>query len=352
VLPEIPRPSSAARQAATERWDQLIKPTHALGSLETLGIWAAGVQDTCPPHLFAKPHLLLFVGDHGVARTERTSAYPPEITAQMVRSFLTGTAAINVLARLHDVDIQVIDVSVDAPPDYVADLAPAIANRRIRRGSGSINIEDAMSIEEAEQAFALGAQVANDVIDAGAELLIVGDMGIGNTTPAATLTGLITGHDAVRVTGLGTGIDDNTWMRKCAAIRDAMRRGRPHLTEPMHLLAAVSGPDIAAMAGCLHQSAARRTPVLLDGLIPTSAALVVHRMNPKASQWWQAGHLSAEPAHALALDRLDLKPIIDAGMHLGEGSGACIALPILQSAVACLSEMATFDEAGLTTPDG
>lgn len=350
--PDIPRPSSAARQAAAERWDQLIKPRHALGELEALGIWAAGVQDACPPHLFAKPHLLLFAGDHGVARTQRTSAYPSEVTAQMVRSFLTGTAAINALARLHDVDIQVIDVSVDAPEDYVADLAPGIADRRIRRCSGSIDVEDAMSIVEAERAFELGAQVANDVIDAGAEILIVGDMGIGNTTPAATLIGVITRRDAVQVTGLGTGIDDHTWMRKCAAIRDAMHRGRPYLTEPMQLLAAVSGPDIAAMAGCLHQSAARRTPVILDGLIPTSAALVVQRMDPKAREWWQAGHLSAEPAHALALERLDLKPIIDAGMHLGEGSGACIALPVVQSAVACLAEMATFDEAGLTTPDG
>jgi nicotinate-nucleotide--dimethylbenzimidazole phosphoribosyltransferase len=348
VTERLASPDSQARAAAAQRLDELTKPQGSLGRLEDVAIWAAGVQGTCPPHPFRKPSLVVFVGDHGVARTIGTSAYPPEVTAQMVRSFIAGTAAVNAIAGVADIDVRVVDVSVDADPDYLTDIAPQVVAHRIRRGTGSIPTEDAMSHEEAQAAFDLGAQIADEHIDAGSDLLIAGDMGIGNTTPAAALVGVITKHNAATVTGLGTGIDDATWMRKAGAIRDAMRRGRVVRDDPMALLATVTGPDFAAIAGFLHRAAVRRTPVILDGTIPTAAALVVDRMEPKARLWWLAGHRSAEPAQGFALERLGLEPILDMQMRLGEGTGAALALPIVQAAIACIASMHTFDEAGVS----
>jgi len=343
-----PAPNSSARERAAQRLDELTKPRGSLGRLEELAIWVAGVQGQCPPQPFHSPQLVIFVGDHGVARTIGTSAYPPEVTAQMVRSFIAGTAAVNAIAQVADVSVRVVDVSVDAEPDYLDDVAPQVAAHRIRRGTGSIHIEDAMTRDEAQAAFDLGERIADEHIDAGGDLLIAGDMGIGNTTPAAALVGVITAHNAAAVTGLGTGIDDATWMRKAGAIRDAMRRGRAVRDDPMALLAAVSGPDFAAIAGFVHRAAVRRTPVILDGTIPTAAALVVDRMEPKARHWWIAGHRSVEPAHDLALERLGLTPLIDMQMRLGEGTGAALALPIVQAAIACIAQMHTFDQAGVS----
>jgi nicotinate-nucleotide--dimethylbenzimidazole phosphoribosyltransferase len=331
-----------------ERLNDLTKPPGSLGRLEEIAIWAAGVQGQCPPQPFRKPSLVIFVGDHGVARTIGTSAYPVEVTAQMVRSFVAGTAAVNALAGVADVDVRVVDVSVDADADYLDDVAPQVVAHRIRRSTGSIHIEDAMTHEEAQTAFDLGAHIADEHIDAGTDLLIAGDMGIGNTTPAAALIGVITKHNAAEVTGLGTGIDDATWMRKAGAIRDAMTRGRAVRDDPMALLAAISGPDFAAIAGFLHRAALRRTPVILDGTIPSAAALVVDRMEPRARFWWIAGHRSVEPAHNFALERLGLEPLLDLQMRLGEGTGAALAVPIVQAAIACIAQMHTFDEAGVS----
>jgi nicotinate-nucleotide--dimethylbenzimidazole phosphoribosyltransferase len=347
-LPRVELPDEQARTAAQARQLILTKPTGALGRLEDLSIWASSVQGVCPPHLFERPRVVIFVGDHGVARTAGTSAYPPEVTAQMVLNFITGGAAVNVLARQSGATVRVVDVSVDSDPSYVADNAPDVVAHRIRRGSGSIDHEDAMSLEEAQASFSLGRRIADEEVDSGADLLIPGDMGIGNTTPAAALIGLLTNLDPAKVTGHGTGINDATWMRKCAVIRDAMRRGRPVVADPIALLAAIGSPDFAAMTGFLLQAAIRRTPVILDGTISGACALVADRMDFRAKTWWLAGHRSTEPAHTAALDRLDLEPIIDYGLRLGEGTGALLALPIIQSAIATLSEMATFGEAGVS----
>jgi nicotinate-nucleotide--dimethylbenzimidazole phosphoribosyltransferase len=222
---------------------------------------------------------------------------------------------------------------------------------RIRRGSGSIDREDAMTEAETEAAFELGRRIANEEIDAGTDLLIAGDMGIGNTTPAAAIIGLLANADAATVTGKGTGIDDATWMRKCAAVRDAMRRGKPHKAEPLALLTTIGSPDFAAATGFLLQAAVRGVPVILDGTISTACALIADRISYRAKQWWLAGHRSTEPAQSIALDRLDLEPIVDYGMRLGEGTGALLALLIVQSATATLREMATFGEAGVSDRD-
>ena len=350
-LPRVDLPSEDAAQEARARQAILTKPTGALGRLEELSIWAASVQGTCPPHRFARPRVVIFVGDHGVARTASTSAYPPEVTAQMVLNFVAGGAAVNVIAREAGATVRVIDVSVDCDAAYIEAIAPEVVAHRIRRGSGSIDREDAMTLEESRASFDLGRAIADDEIDRGTDLLIPGDMGIGNTTPAAALIGLLSNLDASKVTGLGTGIDDGGWMRKCAAIRDAMRRGRPHLGDPIRLLATVGSPDFAAMTGFLLQASIRRTPVILDGTISSACALVADRMDFRAKNWWLAGHRSTEPAHAAALSRMELEPVVDYGLRLGEGTGALLALPILQAAIATLAEMATFGEAGVSDRD-
>jgi len=345
-LPRVEVPDSALRDAGLLRQQVLTKPTGALGRLEDLSLWACAVQGACPPAPFARPQVVLLAGDHGIAAA--TSAYPPEVTAQMVRNFLSGGAAVNVLAERAGARVRVVDVSVDADPAYADDLDPAAARHRIRRGSGRIDHEDAMSAEEAMAAFELGRTLANEEIDAGADLLIGGDMGIGNTTPASALVGLLTGNDASKVTGYGTGIDDSRWMRKCAAIRDAMRRGRPLMGDPIGLLAAIGGADLAAMTGLLLQSSIRRTPVILDGTVSAACALVADRIDYRAKSWWLAGHRSTEPAQGLTLTRLNLDPVVDFRMRLGEGTGALVALPVVQAAIATLAQMSTFDEAGVS----
>ncbi|MGD9955068.1 MAG: nicotinate-nucleotide--dimethylbenzimidazole phosphoribosyltransferase [Candidatus Nanopelagicales bacterium] len=349
LVARIDLPDDAARAAAAERQARLTKPAGALGRLEELSLWLCAAQGQCPPRPLERVRVVVLAGDHGVARTAATSAYPPEVTAQMVLNFLAGGAAVNVLARQNGATVRVVDVAVDVDwAELGAAVPDDVVRDKVRRGSGSIDREDAMTLEEAEAAFALGVRIADEEVDAGADLLIPGDMGIGNTTPAAVITGLYTNLDAASVVGRGTGIDDRTWMRKTAAVRDAMRRGRAVKGEPIALLATVGGADIAAMAGLLLGAAARRTPVLLDGVVSCAAALVAQRISFRAREWWLAGHLSTEPAARAALERLRLEPVVDYGLRLGEGTGALVALPVLAAAGATLREMATFDEAGVS----
>jgi len=345
----IELPDAEARAQGVERQARLTKPAGALGRLEDLSLWLCSVQGTCPPRPLDRVRVVVFAGDHGVARTAATSAYPPEVTAQMVLNFLAGGAAVNVLARLNGATVRVVDMSVDVDyADLGATVPDDVLRYKVRRGSGSIDREDAMTRDEAERAFTAGIAIADEEIDAGVDLLVPGDMGIGNTTPAAALVGLLDGGDASLVVGRGTGIDDATWMRKTAAVRDAMRRGRPHKRDPLQLLATVAGPDIAAMSGFLLEAAVRRTPVLLDGVVSCAAALVAQRIAYRAPRWWLAGHLSTEPSAARALERLDLLPVVDYGLRLGEGTGAVLALPLVQAAARVLRDMATFDSAGVT----
>ncbi len=345
----IELPDAEARIAGEARQATLTKPTGSLGRLEDLSLWLCSVQGTCPPRAFERVRVVVFAGDHGVARTAATSAYPPEVTAQMVLNFLAGGAGVNVLARQNGATVRVVDMSVDVDyADLGASVPDEVVRDRVRRSSGSIDREDALTRDEAERAFATGLRIAEEEVDAGADLLVPGDMGIGNTTPAATLVGLLAGVDPASVVGRGTGIDDATWMRKTAAVRDAMRRGRPFKGDPIGLLATVGGADIAAMTGFLLGAAARRTPVLLDGVVSSAAALVAHRIAYRSREWWQAGHRSTEPAQRAALDRLTLEPLVDYGLRLGEGTGALVALPVLSAAGATLREMATFGEAGVS----
>jgi nicotinate-nucleotide--dimethylbenzimidazole phosphoribosyltransferase len=349
LVGRIGLPDAGARAAAAARQAVLTKPAGALGRLEDLSLWLCGAQGTCPPHALDRVRVVVFAGDHGIARTAATSAYPPEVTAQMVLNFLAGGAAVNVLARQNGATVRVVDMSVDVDyADLGASVPDEVVRDRVRRSTGSIDREDALTREQAERAFAAGVRIADEEVDSGADLLVPGDMGIGNTTPAAVLVGLLCGVDPARVVGRGTGIDDATWMRKTAAVRDAMRRGRPLKGDPIGLLATVGGADLAATTGFLLGAAARRTPVLLDGVVPSAAAVVAHRIAFRAREWWLAGTRSTEPAQHAALERLDLEPIVDYGLRLGEGTGALVALPVLAAAGATLREMATFAEAGVS----
>lgn len=335
-------PDTGVAAAARARQDTLTKPRGALGRLEDLSVWVASCQGHCPPRQFERARVVVFAGDHGVARSG-VSAYPPEVTAQMVANFEAGGAAINVLADLAGATVRVADLAVtgDAATDR-------IGAHKVRRGSGDIAVEDALSDDETAAALAAGRAIADEEVDAGADLLIAGDMGIGNTTPAAVLVAALTNAEPVAVVGFGTGIDDAGWARKTAAVRDALFRASRVLPDPVALLRCGGGADLAAMAGFCAQAAVRRTPLLLDGMAVTAAALVAERLAPGARLWWQAGHRSTEPGHALALVELGLEPILDLRMRLGEGSGAALALPVLRAAVATLSSMATFTQAGVS----
>ncbi len=335
-------PDESAASAARARQDTLTKPRGALGRLEELSVWVAACQGVCPPKQFERARIVVFAGDHGVARSG-VSAYPPEVTAQMVANIDQGGAAVNVLAEVAGAGVRVVDIAVDADP-----ASEAIGAHKVRRSSGDISVEDALSEQEVLAAVTAGRTIADEEVDAGADLLIAGDMGIGNTTAATVLIAALTNTEPVALMGRGTGVDDAGWSRKTAAVRDALYRAHTSRFDPLALLRIGAGADLAAMTGFLAQSALRRTPVLLDGVVVTAAALVAERMAPGARAWWQAGHRSTEPAHTLALAQLELEPIVDLRMRLGEGTGAAIALPVVRAAVATLASMATFDSASVS----
>ncbi|EID17899.1 nicotinate-nucleotide--dimethylbenzimidazole phosphoribosyltransferase [Mycobacterium xenopi RIVM700367] len=343
TFPAVPSPDAEAAAAARARQDTLTKPPGSLGRLEDLSVWLASCQSRCPPKQFEHARVVVFAGDHGVSKCG-VSAYPPQVTAQMVANIDAGGAAINAVAQIAGASVRVADLAVDADP-----LSERIGAHKVRRGSGNIAVQDALSDQETAAAIEAGRRIADEEVDAGADLLIAGDMGIGNTTPATVLVAALTDAEPVAVVGYGTGIDDAGWARKTAAVRDALFRARAVLADPMGLLRCCGGADLAAIAGFCAQAAVRRTPLLLDGLAVTAAALVAERLAPGARLWWQAGHRSAEPAHALALAQLGLDPILDLRMRLGEGTGAAVALPVLRAAVAALSSMATFSAAGVAT---
>ena len=254
---------SDAADLCRERLDGLVKPVGSLGRLEELAAWLAGAQGQSPPRPLDRVRVVVFAGDHGIARAG-VSAYPPEVTAAMVRTFVAGQAGVSVLARQHGVGVRVLDLGVDAD---LSDLGPEVTRFKVRRGSGSIDREDGLTPEELDAAFTAGMTIADEEVDAGADLLIAGDMGIGNTTVAAALVGASLGLTPMEVVGSGTGIDDDAWTRKVAALRDAMHRARPYRVDGMALLRTLGSPDTAAMTGFLLQAAVRRTPVLLDGVV-------------------------------------------------------------------------------------
>ena len=334
---------AAAMTAARDLHARLTKPAGSLGALEELSVRLAGLAGACPPPLLSPAAVAVFAGDHGV-HTQGVTPWPQEVTAQMVANFLSGGAVINAFARQVGATVTVVDVGVAAP----LDPAPGLIAGQVRAGTRDLAVEPALTRDEAVAAVETGIRVADQLVDGGAAVLLTGDMGIANTTPAAALIAAFTGATAELVTGRGTGVDDQTLARKVAVVAAALDRHRPDPADPVGVLAAVGGLEHAALAGFILGAAARRVPVLVDGVIAASAALAAAALAPDALGAMVAGHRSAEPGATVALAHLGLDPLLDLGLRLGEGTGAALALPVAAGAVRVLHEVATFDAAGVS----
>lgn len=333
----VGEPDPVAEAAAVARHEQLTKPSGALGRLEAAGIWLSAVTGECPPPVPHPAAVAVFAGDHGV-HAEGVSPWPQEITAMMVANFATGGAAINVLARQVGASVMVVDVGVAT--DVIA--SDVVLTRRIRNGTANLATGPAMTPVEARRALDVGVEVAQLAIEGGARCLVTGEMGIGNTTPSAALIVTLTGRTAQDATGRGTGIDDETHARKTGIVELAC--GRAAGADPLEVLAEVGGFEIAALAGYIVGGAAQRVPVMIDGVIALAALLVAESLCPGVARFCAAGHRSTEPGATIALEHLGLAPLLDLGLRLGEGTGAILAVPLLEAGARILSEMATFDD--------
>jgi nicotinate-nucleotide--dimethylbenzimidazole phosphoribosyltransferase len=319
-----------AQSRAEELQSKLTKPPGSLGALEAIGIRLCAISGECPPPVPSPAALVVFAGDHGVLE-EGVSPWPKEVTGQMVANFCAGGAAVS----------------------------KGFLDRKIRAGTWNLAQQNAMSIDEANQAIQVGIDVASDLIAKGACCLITGDMGIGNTTPAAALIAAIANQPGRLVTGRGTGVDDAMLAHKTSIVEAALARYKGDIERdadggshgPLFALAALGGFEFGALAGFMLQGSASRIPILLDGVIADAAALLAASIAPEVTNYLFAGHLSSEPGAAIALEYLGLTPIVDLGLRLGEGSGACLSLPVLQAAAKIMREMATFDSAGISHKD-
>ncbi len=343
TLAAIAPANASAVVEAQQRQARLTKPRGALGALEEVSIRLAGIAGVCPPPVPTPAAVAVFAADHGV-HAQGVTPWPQEVTAQMVGNFLAGGAAVNAFAGQVGAEVVVVDVGVlgDLEP------SPGLLSRKVRAGTGDLMVEPAMTRAEAVAAIEVGIQVARDLVAAGNRILLTGDMGIANTTASAALIAAFTGRDPADVTGRGTGVDDATLARKTDVVRRALALHAPDPDDGLGVLAAVGGLEHAALVGFVLGAAAARVPILLDGVIAGAAALVAVALAPDCLDACLAGHRSAEPGHAVALHALSLRPLVDLELRLGEGTGAVLALPLVQAAAAALAQMATFDSAGVS----
>jgi nicotinate-nucleotide--dimethylbenzimidazole phosphoribosyltransferase len=322
LLKKMPGPDEAAIAAAREREGQLTKPAGSLGRLEEISAFMAGWQGSGRPHV-DRPLVAVYAGNHGVV-AQGVSPFPQSVTKAMVANFTAGGAAINQICKVFDISLKVYELALEKPTGDITE-GPAM-DERTCAGTIAYGME-ALAIEP--------------------DLLVLGEMGIGNTTAAAAILHALYGGEAEHWVGRGTGVDDAGLKRKAEAVRAAVARHKPDLKDPLEVLARLGGREIAAMAGAILAARLRRTPVLLDGFVVCSAAAVLHALDKSALDHCLAGHVSAERAHGDALKRLGKTPLLDLGMRLGEGSGAALAVAVVKAAVACHNGMATFAEAGV-----
>ncbi|MFD8323441.1 nicotinate-nucleotide--dimethylbenzimidazole phosphoribosyltransferase [Kitasatospora purpeofusca] len=339
-------------KALGEAWDRqkrMTKPAGSLGMLEIISAQLSGLSRKCPPPIPEPACVAVFAADHGV-HAQGVTPWPQEVTAQMVGNFLAGGAVVNAFAKQIGTEVCVVDVGVAAElPDAIQQgRTTGLLPRKVKPGTDDMTQGPAMTREEALKALEVGIETARDLVAAGNKALITGDMGIANTTASAALISIFTGLDPAEVTGRGTGIDDATHTRKIEVVRAALALHQPDPADPIGVLAAVGGLEHAALAGFLLGAASLRTPVILDGVIAGSAALVAKAIAPEVLAACIAGHRSAEPGHQAALAKLGLRPLIDLDLRLGEGTGALLALPLVQSAARAMHDVATFDSAGVT----
>lgn len=335
-------PDPKVAGALQGRLDRLTKPRGSLGRLEKLACWYGAARGTSTPVLRRKA-IIVFAGDHGVT-AEGVSAYPAEVTAQMVCNFLRGGAAINVLARHVGAEVAVVDVGVaHAFPDV-----KGLRRCKVRPGTDNLAAGPAMTRKDAEAAVTVGMAIAEELAAAGVDVIGLGEMGIGNTTASSAITAVMTGANPRVVTGRGTGLDDAAWLHKVSVIERALATNRPDANDPLDVLTSLGGLEIAALAGSMLGAARCRVPVVLDGFISGAAALIAVGLEPALRGYLLASHRSAEPGHRVALDRLGLVPLLDLELRLGEGTGAALAISLLEAAVKIVNEMATFGEAGVS----
>ncbi len=343
------RPSQLDEEAmakAEQHLSQLTKPVGSLGKLEELSIRLAGITADVSP-TFSDKRIVIMAADHGVAN-EGVSAYPPEVTQQMVRNFVSGGAAINVIARQFGAQVIIVDVGVNGD---LSDLSSCI-NRKIAYGTENMLHKQAMTREQVEQAIQVGIDMAKAQIDDGATLLAGGEMGIGNTTASAAIVSVLTSTSVDVVAGKGTGVTEERLLRKKQLLQEVLRFHQPDPSDPLDVLQKVGGLEIAALAGLMIGSASARVPLVVDGFIASAAALCAEGLCPGVRRYLIASHLSEEPGHRIALNALELEPFLHMNMRLGEGSGAVLLFPIIDSAQRIMREMATFEQAGVSREAG
>ncbi len=331
----------ASMAKAKERQDTLTKPTGSLGRLEQLSIRIAGIQGKSPPQITHKA-VIVMAADHGVA-TRGTSAYPQEVTVQMVLNFLHGGAGINVISRQVGARVIIVDMGVAVKPEANAGLI----SRRIAAGTQDISQGPAMTETQAKQALETGIEIVTIEIKKGLDIVATGDMGIGNTTASSAICAIMTGKTVAAVTGRGTGLDDKQLQQKIKIINEAIALNKPDSSKPLEVLAKVGGFEIGGLVGVILGTAAHRMPVVIDGFISGAAALIAASLCPQSKDYMIAGHVSVEPGHKLLLQHLRLGPLLDLEMRLGEGTGAALAMSLAETSVRILTEMATFAEAGV-----
>ncbi|MBI5887203.1 MAG: nicotinate-nucleotide--dimethylbenzimidazole phosphoribosyltransferase [Deltaproteobacteria bacterium] len=345
ALKEIKPVNPELMAGAQQRLDCLTKPKDSLGRLEEFARRMVAITGQMRPAV-RKRIIFTFAADHGVA-DEGVSAFPKEVTRQMVLNFLGGGAGINVLARHAGAEVKVIDIGVD----HEFDEADGLIRMKVVNGTANMRKGPAMTREEAEKCIEAGISLAREHAGPGV-IFGTGEMGIANTTPASAMVSAFTGASVEDVTGRGTGIDDRTYETKLAVIKDALKMNRPDASDPLGVLAKVGGAEIAGIAGLIIGASAMRTPIVVDGFISTAGALCAYRMNPAVKDYIFASHNSVEKGHRIMLESMGLDPILDLNLRLGEGTGAALAMTIIEAGVKIYNEMATFGEAGVSEEKG
>ena len=341
IISSVAFPDKEIEKLAWEKLDSLTKPPRSLGILEECAAKYVAARGNLHASI-QNPVVLTFAGDHGVA-AEGVSAFPQEVTPQMVANFASGGAAINVLSELEGVTVKIIDIGVAADCQF-----PGVIQRKIARGTANMAKGPAMSLEEAEKAIVVGIEEAWKAIDEGATLIATGDMGIANTTPSTALYSVLLDINPSDITGRGTGINDSGLIRKITIVEKAIKVNRGRLNSPLETMAAVGGFEIAGICGAIIGAAMRKVPVVVDGFISGAAAVCAIKMNNNIAPYCFFGHLSADSGHRKIMSKMGIKPLLDLDMRLGEGTGAVLAINIIRAGLAIMNEMATFDEAGIS----
>ncbi len=347
VLKKIPAINEKFYRFAQMRLDNLTKPQGSLGRLEEFARRLVAITEN-PMPVLDKKVIFTFAGDHGVA-DEGVSAFPKEVTKQMVFNFLNGGAGINVLANHAGAEIVVVDIGVDH--DFSIFKESSLVTKNVVKGTKNMRKGPAMTRDEAMKCIDVGLDLANEYVEKGYKLFGTGEMGIANTTPSSAVAAVLVQKPVEEVTGKGTGIDEHTWRNKVKVIKDAISINNPDPSDPVDVLSKVGGTEIGGIAGLVIGAAANRIPVIIDGFISTAGALIAYAMEPKTKDYMFAAHNSQEIGHKAMLEKIGLRPILDLDLRLGEGTGAALAMLIIEAGLKIYREMATFGEAGVSNKE-